>query len=73
MLFTCDEDMLFSVFSNILTNCVRYAQNRITITAFQRKSPGSLTIRISNDGLGLKALLMECTVDLIQERNIGDI
>lgn len=50
MLFTCDEDMLFSVFSNIMTNCVRYAKNCITIMAFQRKSPGSLTVRISNDG-----------------------
>lgn len=50
MLFNCDEDMLFSVFSNILTNCVRYAGNRIAIMAFQRKSPGSLTVRISNDG-----------------------
>lgn len=50
ILFTCDEDMLFSAFSNILTNCVRYAENHITITAFQQKSPAALTIRISNDG-----------------------
>lgn len=50
MLFTCDEDMLFSALSNILTNCVRYAESRITIAASQQKSPAILTIRISNDG-----------------------
>lgn len=50
MLFNCDEDMLFSAFSNILSNCVRYAQDRITITAAQQKSPAALTVLISNDG-----------------------
>ena len=50
MLFTCDEEMLFSAFSNILTNCVRYAESRITISASLQKSPTALTIRISNDG-----------------------
>ena len=50
MLFTCDEEMLFSAFSNILTNCVRYAESRITISASLQKSPAALTIRISNDG-----------------------
>lgn len=50
MLFTCDEELLFSAFSNILTNCVRYAESRITISASLQKSPMALTIRISNDG-----------------------
>lgn len=50
MLFTCDEELLFSAFSNILTNCVRYAESRITISASLQKSPAALTIRISNDG-----------------------
>ncbi len=50
MLFICDEEMLFSAFSNILTNCVRYAESRITISASLQKSPAALTIRISNDG-----------------------
>lgn len=50
ILFTCDEDMLFSAFSNILTNCVRYAKSHITITAYQQNPPATLTIRISNDG-----------------------
>ncbi len=50
LLFTCDEDMLFSAFSNILTNSVRYAESRITITASRQRSPAVLAIRISNDG-----------------------
>lgn len=50
MLFTCDEDLLFSAFSNILSNCVRYAQDRITITAVQQKSPAALIVHLSNDG-----------------------
>ena len=50
MLFTCDEDLLFSAFSNILSNCIRYAKNCISITAVQQKSPAALTVRISNDG-----------------------
>lgn len=50
MLLLCDEDMLFSAFSNILTNCVRYAESRITIAASRQKTPAALTICISNDG-----------------------
>lgn len=50
ILFTCDEDMLFSAFSNVLTNCVRYAKSRITITTSQLDSSATLLIRISNDG-----------------------
>ena len=50
LLFTCDEDMLFSAFSNILTNCVRYAKSRITLTASQQKSSPALSVCISNDG-----------------------
>lgn len=50
ILFTCDEDMLFSAFSNVLTNCVRYAESRITITTSQLDSSATLLIRISNDG-----------------------
>lgn len=49
LLFICDEDMLFSAFSNILTNCVRYAESCITVEAFRQKS-GALCVRISNDG-----------------------
>jgi signal transduction histidine kinase len=50
MLFTCDEEMLFSAFSNILTNSVRYAESCINITALQQKSPAVIIVRISNDG-----------------------
>lgn len=50
ILFPCDDDMLFSAFSNILTNCVRYAKSSIHISAICKKSPECLEIRISNDG-----------------------
>ena len=47
ILFYCDEDMLFSVFSNILTNAIRYAKSNIVIS-YQIKIE-VLTIWISND------------------------
>lgn len=50
ILYSCDEDMLFSVFSNVLTNSIRYADTHISIAAEHRKVPSSLMIRIANDG-----------------------
>lgn len=50
ILFPCDEDMLFSAFSNILTNCVRYAESRITVAASRQDPRPALTVRIANDG-----------------------
>lgn len=45
-----DEDMLFSAFSNILTNCIRYAESIICISVNRQKASGKLKICISNDG-----------------------
>jgi len=45
----CDEELLFSAFSNILTNCVRYAGSKIELHA-QRKPAGGLSVDIRNDG-----------------------
>lgn len=50
MTLSCDEDMLFSAFSNILTNSVRYAVSDIQISAF-RKKEGRFHIFIMNDGI----------------------
>lgn len=50
ILFDCDEDMLFSVFSNILTNCLRYAESSISIQSELRKTTPRLKIEIANDG-----------------------
>lgn len=52
ILFPCDEEMLFSVFSNLMTNSVRYARRNISISAYSSPD-GSLTVLISNDGAGL--------------------
>lgn len=50
MLCLCDEEMLFSVFSNILTNSIRYARKEISIQAEFKKSPSHIKIIFSNDG-----------------------
>ncbi|MDE7170475.1 MAG: HAMP domain-containing histidine kinase [Oscillospiraceae bacterium] len=51
ILFHCDEDMMFSALSNILTNSVRYAESCISITAERQSAPRDrLTICIRNDG-----------------------
>lgn len=50
----CDEDMLFSAFSNILTNSIRYAKSRITIT-LKKPTASSLTVCIANDGQPIAA------------------
>lgn len=46
----CDEDMIFSAVSNILTNSIRYARSRITISASRQKNSDQVTIRIAHDG-----------------------
>lgn len=51
---TCDEEMLFSAFSNILTNSVRYAVSKIEIDLIEDKK-GTVYISISNDGDILEA------------------
>jgi len=50
IIISCDEDMLFSVFSNILTNSIRYAKNTISISGTQQVNPNNLKVSISNDG-----------------------
>lgn len=50
VLFYCDEEMLFSACSNIMTNCVRYAKTSITAEIFRQTDPGLLRICIGNDG-----------------------
>lgn len=50
LLFSCDEEMLFSVFSNLMTNCVRYAKSDIFITAVNPPDKRPLEVFISNDG-----------------------
>lgn len=50
LLYFCDEDMLFSAFSNILTNSIRYAESNIYIEAARQKASDVLKIRIANDG-----------------------
>lgn len=50
LLYRCDEDMMFSVFSNILTNSLRYAKNHISIMASKQKVSPHLCVVISNDG-----------------------
>ena len=49
-MYLCDEDMLFSAFSNILTNSIRYAESNIYIEAARQKASDVLKIRIANDG-----------------------
>lgn len=53
ILFPCDEEMLFSVFSNLMTNSVRYAGRNIFISAYSPPDGKTLTVLISNDGAGL--------------------
>lgn len=53
ILFSCDEEMLFSVFSNLMTNCVRYAKSNIFISACCLPDRKMLTVSISNDGTEL--------------------
>ena len=50
ILLSCDEDMLFSAFSNILTNSIRYAEHMVFVSANYRKEPYNLKIYITNDG-----------------------
>lgn len=50
MMYLCDEEMLFSVFSNILTNSIRYAKSTISIQADCGKLPSHIKIMFSNDG-----------------------
>ncbi|WP_353096044.1 HAMP domain-containing sensor histidine kinase [Tissierella praeacuta] len=49
----CDEGMLFSAISNILTNSIRYALTKIKIDLTQNRE-SKAKICISNDGVGLK-------------------
>lgn len=49
----CDEQMIFSAISNVLTNSVRYAKYCIEIGA--HKEPGIVIVRITDDGGSLTA------------------
>ena len=46
----CDEAMLYSAFSNILTNDIRFAESRIRVSAAGDASSGPVTISFENDG-----------------------
>lgn len=50
---SCDEEMLFSAISNILTNSIRYAESMISIDLIQEKNSRA-KILIANDGKVLK-------------------
>jgi len=46
----CDEGMIFSVVSNLLTNCLRYAQGRISVEAGRSANGQEVWIQVLNDG-----------------------
>jgi len=46
----CDEGMIFSVVSNLLTNSLRYAQGRISIEAGRGTNGQGVWINVLNDG-----------------------
>ena len=46
----CDESMIFSVVSNLLTNSLRYAQSRISIEAGRGTNGQEVWIQVLNDG-----------------------
>lgn len=46
---TCDEEMLFSAFSNILTNSIRYADSRIEVALSEDEHCRAI-VSICNDG-----------------------
>ena len=50
IMYSCDEDMLFSVFSNLLTNGARYAQTCICVQATLSPDGKRLCIRVCDDG-----------------------
>jgi|GEM_PF-733432 len=64
LMICCDEEMIFSVFSNILTNSVRYAVTRITVNVSHASGakPG-LQVAIANDGPALSAAAMSHIFD----------
>lgn len=45
----CDDKAMFAVFSNIISNAVRYANSKIYISLVENKS--EIVVKISNDGL----------------------
>lgn len=49
----CDEALLYSVFSNILTNSVRYARGTIRLSA--ERADDSLCVMLANDGPAIGA------------------
>lgn len=49
----CDEALLYSVFSNILTNSVRYARRTIRLSA--ERTDGALCVMLANDGPAIGA------------------
>lgn len=49
----CDETLLYSVFSNILTNSVRYARGTIRLSA--ERTDDALCVMLANDGPAIDA------------------
>lgn len=53
VMYTCDEDMMYSAFSNVLSNAVRYAATRISVSVEKENDTGkggAVRFLISNDG-----------------------
>jgi len=66
----CDEEMLFSAISNILTNSIRYAKTKIKIDLIQT-SESKAKICISNDGVSLKKEEIKHIFDRFYKGNKG--
>lgn len=66
----CDEEMLFSAVSNIITNSIRYAQTKIKIDLIQTPE-SKAKICISNDGVSLKKDEIKHIFDRFYKGNKG--
>lgn len=67
----CDEDMVFSAISNILTNSTRYTNSAIWIEA--SKKDRSIVIKISDDGTALSSEDQEHVFDRFYKGAKGQI
>ncbi|WP_211095103.1 sensor histidine kinase, partial [Adlercreutzia caecimuris] len=47
-----DTDMLFSIFQNLLSNALRYADNRVRVTVFVEDKT-TVVVEVANDGISI--------------------
>lgn len=52
-MLTCDEDLVFSVFSNVLSNAVRHADGEVTVSL--GRCDQAMVCEVSNDGAPISA------------------